>query len=155
MVYCAALLRCRSKGLLWQYIKYTQWFLNCTEVCVRNFRMKFDSLCCISWSDFISPLWPSCRCCSNAFHHLHWLHQNVCAVLFVPAQNPHLLPPQLHHDHALCWINEVNGKDSCTGFAKICGFPNKSCIFMALCLFIIDEKVFGVFTFFPPRTIPG
>lgn len=152
LVYWAALLRCRSKGLLWEHIKSTQWF-NCTEVCLRNALPLFDLLGSSIWSGFVSPLWSSFRCCSNAFNHLHWLHQNVCPVLSVPAQDPHLLPAQLHHDHALCWINEVNGERfPALSLLIFVVFQTKSCIFMALCLFILDE-VFGVFTSPPCQEI--
>lgn len=92
-------------------------------------------MCCSSCCDFISPLCCSFRCCSDAFHHLHWLHQDVCAVLPVPAQNPHFLPPQLHHDHALRWLNEVK-RFPCIIFAKIFWFSKPQC-FISLCLFMI------------------
>lgn len=124
-------------------------------LCVRNFLMKVDFLCSSSWSDFTSPLCPSFRCCSNAFHHLHWLHQDVCPVLSVPAQNPHLLPPQLHHDHALCWINEVKGKRfPCPVFANVSWLFQSKAVFSCLSAFFFLDEVFGVFTFFSPKEYP-
>lgn len=50
---------------------------------------------------------PSFRGCADAVNHAHRMCEDICSLLFISAQNPAFLPPQFHHDHAVCGSNEV------------------------------------------------
>lgn len=53
------------------------------------------------------PPSPPSRCHSDALHHRHRLPKDVCALLPVPTQVQDRVPPQLHHDNAVCRTHEV------------------------------------------------
>lgn len=54
----------------------------------------------------------SLRSRADAVHDVHWVREDICALLFVSAQNTAFLPTQLHHDHAVRGPDEVR-RPSC------------------------------------------
>lgn len=50
---------------------------------------------------------PPLRCYSDALHHHHRLHKDVCTMLPVQTQVQERVPTKFLHDNALCWTHEV------------------------------------------------